>query len=116
MHHDVAGGGFERESASAAAADADASAAPAAPAASAASAAANGADQSSDNEDNQDIIPPPQNRLDADYLQGLPWKFVITKEARAEWASMQDPWRWLAVKFRHFQSFYTHAAHYVDPI
>lgn len=38
------------------------------------------------------------NILDAGCLQGLTWKFVITKDARADWARMPDVWRWATLK------------------
>lgn len=76
----------------------------AAAAAAAASAASNDADDHADGDwmdssDDCDDHEEDDTHLDskymsADCLQGLPFKFVITKEARASWARMQDPWRY----------------------
>lgn len=35
----------------------------------------------------------PYSALNEHTLRELPWRFVITKEARAAWANLQDPWK-----------------------
>ncbi len=49
--------------------------------------------------------------IDEDSLEGLPWEFIINKDARQEWARMDRPFRSASVQFNTQQIAFCYTSH-----